>query len=138
MNSLNGCPGVLSGAVCGVSMYPGPIPLHWMLYAPYSDAIFLVSILRPPLAAAYALTVSLPSSDIIEQMLMIFPCPCLIIPGMTAFETMKGALRSTSITLRKSAAAISSIGILLMIPALFTRISIFPRSLMICSVVACT
>lgn len=35
--------------------------------------MFLVSILSPPFAAAYAETVSRPSSDIIEHILMILP-----------------------------------------------------------------
>ena len=39
-----------------------------MLCSPYSDAIFFVSIFNPPFAAAYADTVSRPSSLIIEQM----------------------------------------------------------------------
>ena len=87
-----------------------------------------VSIFNPPFAAAYALTVSRPNSLIIEQILMIFPCPFLIIPGMTALETIKGAFKSTSITCRKSLALISNIGIRLMMPALFTKISIKPTS----------
>ena len=52
--------------------------------SPYSEHIFFVSIFNPPLAAAYADTVSRPSSDIIEQILMILPCPFLIMEGMTA------------------------------------------------------
>ena len=43
-------------------------------------------------------------------------------------DTIKGAFKSTSITWRNSAADISHMGILLMIPALFTRISITPTS----------
>ena len=59
---------------------------------------------------------------------MILPAPFLIIPGITAFDTMNGAFRSTSITWRNSAALISTIGMRLMIPALFTRISTEPSS----------
>ena len=40
------------GAVCGVAIYPGPMPLHWILYLPYSAQIFRVSIFSPPFAAA--------------------------------------------------------------------------------------
>ncbi|VYT85661.1 Uncharacterised protein [uncultured Clostridium sp.] len=127
-----------SGAVCGVSMYPGPMPLHWMLYSPYSLAMFFVSIFRPPFAAAYALTVSRPSSLIMLQMLMIFPCPFSIIPGITALLTMNGAFRSTSTTCRNCAAVISHIGMRLMMPALFTRMSMTPTSWAICFTIACT
>ena len=102
------------------------MPLHWILYSPYSEAMFFVSIFKPPFAAAYADTVSLPSSDIMEQILMIFPAFFFIMPGMTAFAMMKGAFRSTSTTLRNASTSISCIGILLIIPALFTRISMTP------------
>ena len=44
------------------------------------------------------------------QMLMIFPCPFSIIPGITALLTMNGAFRSTSTTCRNCAAVISHIG----------------------------
>ena len=64
------------------------MPLHWMLYSPYSEQMLRVSILSPPFAAAYAETVSRPSSLIMEQMLMILPWPFFIMPGMTALETM--------------------------------------------------
>ena len=99
-----------------------------MLYLPYSEQIFLVSIFRPPFAEAYADTVSRPSSDIMEQILMILPCPFLIMDGITALDTIKGPFKSISITWRNWAAVISVMGILLMIPALFTRISIIPTS----------
>ena len=73
MNELNGLPGVRRGAVCGVAIYQGPIPSHWRLLEPYSEQILRVNIFSPPFAAAYADTVSRPSSLIIEQMLMILP-----------------------------------------------------------------
>ena len=87
-----------------------------------------VSIFRPPLAAAYAETVSRPSSDIIEQMLMILPSRRSIISGRTAEATMNGATRSTSMTAWNSERFISCIGMRLMMPALFTRMSIWPTS----------
>ena len=55
---------------------------------------------------------------------MILPPPRSIIPGITALDTMNGALRSTSMTWRKSEAFISVMGTRLMMPALFTRMSI--------------
>ena len=61
-------------------------------------------------------------------MLMILPCPFLIIEGITALETMNGAFKSTSTTFLKSLALISTIGILLIMPALLTRISMTPTS----------
>ena len=109
-----------------------------MLYSPYSEQMFFVSIFSPPFAAAYADTVSRPSSLIIEQMLMIFPCPFSFIPGITALETMNGAFRSTSMTFLNSSASISSIGFLMMIPALFTRISMIPTSSLILATIAFT
>ena len=109
-----------------------------MLYSPYSEQILRVSIFRPPLAAAYADTVSRPNSDIIEQMLMILPARFSIIAGKTALETMNGAFKSMSITLRKSAASISCIGTRRMIPALLTRISTVPTSFAIVATIACT
>ena len=77
-------------------------------------------------------TVSLPSSDIIEQMLIILPPPFLIIDGITALEQINGATRSTSTTCLNSEACISHIGILLIMPALLTKISITPTSFSIC------
>ena len=69
---------------------------------------------------------------------MIFPWPFLIIPGMTAFATMNGAFRSMSTTWRKSSALISSIGMRLMMPALFTRMSITPTSSSIFATISLT
>ena len=109
-----------------------------MLYWPYSEQIFLVSIFRPPLAEAYADTVSRPSSDIMEQMLMILPWPFLIMEGITALDTIKGAFKSTSMTWRNCSAVISVMGIRLMIPALFTRISMTPTSASIRATMAFT
>ena len=51
-----------------------------------------------------------------------------IISGRTAADTMYGATRSTSMTAWNSERFISCIGIRLMIPALLTRISIWPTS----------
>tara|TARA_B110000091_G_C13802387_1_gene470850 strand:- start:1066 stop:1821 length:756 start_codon:yes stop_codon:yes gene_type:complete len=85
-----------------------------------------------------ALTVSLPNSLIIEQMLMIFPPPLLIIPFATFLETIKGPTKSTSITALKSSTSMSTIGVLLMIPALFTKISIAPTSFSIFSIASTT
>ena len=59
---------------------------------------------------------------------MILPPPFLIMEGMTALDTMKGAFRSTSMTWRKSLADISSMGMRLMMPALLTRMSMTPTS----------
>ena len=109
-----------------------------MLCSPNSEQMLRVSIFSPPFAAAYAETVSRPSSLIIEQILIIFPCPFFIIPGMTAFDTIKGALRSISITLRKSSTDISVIGIRLMIPALLTSMSMVPSSFSMSATIAFT
>lgn len=49
----------------------------------------------------YNKAVSLPSSLIIEQILIILPCPFLIIEGMTALDTINGALRSMSALFKK-------------------------------------
>ena len=69
---------------------------------------------------------------------MILPWPFLIMDGITALATMKGAFKSTSITWRKSFALISIMGILLMMPALLTRISITPTSSSIFATIAFT
>ena len=53
-------------------------------------------------------------------------------------EEAVNAFKSTSITCLNSAALISHIGIRLMIPALFTRISITPTSFSICATNAFT
>ncbi len=87
-----------------------------------------VSIFSPPLAEAYADTVSRPSSDIIEHTLIILPPPLAIMAGITALETMNGAVRSMSTTSRNSSADISCIGTRRMIPALLTSMSTAPIS----------
>ena len=70
---------------------------------------------------------------------MIFPPPRVIIPFATFLETIKGPVKSTFTTASKSATSISIIGVLLIIPALFIKISIGPTSdsiLLIASITA--
>ena len=69
---------------------------------------------------------------------MILPCPFAIMPGMTAFDTMNGDTTSMSSTSLYSATVISVMGMRRMIPALFTKMSIVPRSQAICATVAAT
>ena len=69
---------------------------------------------------------------------MILPPPCWIMSGMTALETMKGAFRSTSMTWRNWAAVISHMGMRLMMPALLTRMLMWPTSSVTCLMKALT
>ena len=69
---------------------------------------------------------------------MILPPPFLIMAGITALLTINGAFRSTSMTWRKSMADISTMGMRLMMPALFTRMSMTPTSCSIRATTACT
>ena len=59
-------------------------------------------------------------------------------PGMTAFDTMKGALRSMSTTWRNSSTDISVMGMRLMMPALLTSMSITPSSFSMSATMAFT
>ena len=100
-----------------------------MLCFAHSVAIFWVNIFKPPFAAAYAPTVFLPNSLIIEQILIILPCFFAIMVFTTCFDTMNGLTKSTLITSLKSSTSISSKEVRLIIPALFTSISIEPTLL---------
>ncbi len=69
---------------------------------------------------------------------MILPLLCSIMCGRTALETINAAFRSMSTTWRKSSTDISTIGILLMMPALLTRMSTGPISSAIFATIAAT
>ena len=99
--------------------------------------MFFVSIFSPPLAAAYAPTLCLPTSLIIEHMFIILPhLLCLTMLFTTLFDIIKGPVTSILRTSSKSLTSISRRGVLLIIPALLTSMSIIPTSfsiLVICS-----
>ena len=84
--------------------------------SPYSEHIFLVSILRPPLAAAHRQKLyHVQARDIIEQMLIILPCPFLILRRNHCNGYNERRIQVHKVTcLANSAAVISHIGGLLM------------------------
>ena len=94
----------------GVTVVPGLIELTLILNGAHSTANCLVSARTPPLLAAYAACVGAPLWAETDAMLIIFPCPCLIICLPTAWQHKNTPLRLTSMVLFQSASESSSAG----------------------------
>src|SRR6266850_6911568 len=91
-----------------------------------SEHIDLVSIFTAPLLATYGAIVGRPSSDITEQILTILPRDRAIMRRATDCVTKNTESRLVAMICRQSLSGKSVNAMRLVMPALFTRISIGP------------
>src|SRR5512143_172474 len=116
-----------SVATRGVSKYVGPMAFTWTLCGAHSMAITFVIWLIPPLLQAYANWLFIPTAPKIEETLMTLPRFCRIMCGATACATRKYPFRFVSRTRSHSSSDRSRVVLRTFTPALFTRMSIFPK-----------
>lgn len=77
---------------------------------------------------------ALPLTPTTELMLMIEPVRCRIMIGVTAWMKLNADLRLTLRTASQSLSFIRMSSVSLVIPALLMRMSMRPKSLLICSI----
>src|SRR5690348_3582329 len=98
-----------------------------MLSFAHAMASDLVSCTMPPLLAPYTGAKLAPKIDIIDPMLMILPPPACLRCGYAALAHRNALVKLVFITVCHSSSASASTGLRMLIPALFTTISMRPQ-----------
>src|SRR3712207_991049 len=117
-----------------VFIIPGDMALTLMLLGPSSFAKAFVNELTPPLDAEYITSQDAPTFPHIEDILTIFPVLFCNICLTTQLQQLNTPFKLVPIILSQSSSIVSINNPTFDIPALFTRISTFPNSLIILSI----